>query len=747
MADTYKITQLAVYNPQRLDDDTFIDMFIARTKVFDYLVSQLKEEDANSIAQHHLIIGARGMGKTMLLKRIEIELKSTELNKTFIPILYPEDQYNITGLDDLWLNSLDKVADVMDYLKNDQLVNKIDIKVDALQGVKNKEGHEDEAYEFFTEITSDIGKRPVLLIDNINLIFKRLDKTDQHRFRNLLSKKNAPIIIAASPVKVKDALDYGAPFYDAFHIQYLQKINDDELLRILNKLAELTGNTKLILELRQKISRIRVINQLTGGVPRTSVLLFKLISRGFSNSIIEDLDALLDDITPLYKARFEEELSDQLQTIMNAIALNWDPVSIEKLRTITGLSNSKLSPQLKRLTESGWIVNKPGYKTKGKVYEVSERFFNIWYLMRQSSRRQKRQVLYLSRFLESIYGEEIKTWANRLLTLATTKSDHILYNLAVAECISEKDLKKQIIDKCRKDLSRMQDISPELRKEFESILKQYDATKETSTEELTKSLEKLETKIDKPSVFLANIARLKQNYEKSEKILKEVLGINPKDADAWFNLGYLYQAHLSNYEESEKCYKKALEIDPKLAYAWNGLGNLYQDHLKQYEKAKESYLEALNIEPDVLIVKLNLIFLLRDKLGEIKKAKEMFESIKVYNELKDSYYLNAALFDLYEKNVGLAEKNMNKALDFIGDKLPTNTQDDWWRFAAVTHQLGYDKWLLNNLEEKGYDKILSPYYVAIKALSIDDGPKYLSSKAVEIRDAAKIVLDKIKEYL
>ncbi|MCD4694612.1 MAG: NACHT domain-containing protein, partial [Bacteroidales bacterium] len=385
MADTYKITQLAVYNPQRLDDETFIDLFIARTKVFDYLISQLEEEETNSIAQHHLIIGARGMGKTMLLKRIEIELKSTELNKTFIPILYPEEQYNITGLDDLWLNSLDKVADVMDYLKNDKLVNKIDIKVDALQGNKNKEGHEDEAYDFFLKITSDIGKRPVLLIDNINLIFKRLDKTDQHRLRNLLSKKNAPIIIAASPVKVKDALDYGAPFYDAFQIQYLQKLNDDELLRILNNLAGLTGNTEIIPELRQKISRIRVINQLTGGVPRTSVMLFKLISRGFSNSIIEDLDALLDDITPLYKARFEEELSDQLQTIMNAIAINWDPVSIEKLRTLTGLSNSKLSPQLKRLTESGWIINKPGYKTKGKVYEVSERFFNIWYLMRQSS--------------------------------------------------------------------------------------------------------------------------------------------------------------------------------------------------------------------------------------------------------------------------------------------------------------------------------------------------------------------------
>ena len=582
MSDTYKITQLAVYNPQRLDDDTFIDLFIARTKVFDYLVSQLKEEDTNSIAQHHLIIGARGMGKTMLLKRIEIELKTTELDKTYIPILYPEEQYNITGLDDLWLNSLDKVADIMDYLKNDKLVNKIDIKVDALQGNKNKAGHEDEAYEFFLKITSELGKRPVLLIDNINLIFKRLDKTDQHRLRNLLSKKNAPIIIAASPVKVQDALDYGEPFYDAFQIQYLQKLNDDELIMILNKLAELTGNMEIIPELRQKAPRIKVINKLTGGVPRTSVMLFKLISMGFSKNIIEDLDALLDDITPLYKARFEEELSEQLQTIMNAIAINWDPISLEKLRTKTGLSNSKLSPQLKRLTESGWIVNKPGYKTKGKVYEVSERFFNIWYLMRQGSRRNKRQVLYLSKFLESIYGEEIKTGANRLLTLTSTKSDHILYNLAVAECIDEKALKKQLIEKCKKDLARMKDLSPESRKEFESIFKQYDSSKETSTEELTKSLEKLDTKIEKPSIFLANLAELEKNYEKSEKIIKEVLNISQWNTEAWFNLGYLYQVHFNRFEESAKCYKKALGIDPKYVNAWYNLGILHKDYFKNY---------------------------------------------------------------------------------------------------------------------------------------------------------------------
>ena len=39
MAETYKITQLAVYNPQRLDDETAKALFVVRLKLFMYLMN------------------------------------------------------------------------------------------------------------------------------------------------------------------------------------------------------------------------------------------------------------------------------------------------------------------------------------------------------------------------------------------------------------------------------------------------------------------------------------------------------------------------------------------------------------------------------------------------------------------------------------------------------------------------------------------------------------------------------------
>jgi tetratricopeptide (TPR) repeat protein/RNA-binding protein YhbY len=667
MSDLFKITQLAVYNPQRLDDNTFNALFVVRTKLFDYLIDQIKEESTKSIPQHHLIIGARGMGKSMLLKRLEVELKSHELIKTFIPILYTEEQYNITSLNDLWLNSLDKLADVMDCVGNDKLVREIDSKVDVLQNVKNVEGHEDEAYKFFTKITSELGKRPVLLIDNINFLFKRLDKSAQHWLRNILSQKSAPIIIAASPVKVNDVLEYGAPFYDAFQINYLQKLNEKELLQILNNLAKLTGSTEVISEIGQKKSRLRVINQLTGGNPRTSVILFKLISRGFSNSIVEDLDALLDDITPLYKARFEEELPSQLQNIMNAIAINWDPVDIEKLRVLTSLNNSQLSPQLKRLVDSGWITKKSGFKTKGKVYEVSERFFNIWYLMRQSSSRHKKQVLYLSRFLESLYGDDINTRAHTLLGQEANKADHIIYNLAVAECTSE-DMKKQLIEKCRKDLNSMLGFNPEEKKELDSIVKQYE-----ESNKIAKKDEETLAKLDNPYLLMirADIDFDNDDFAAAAEKYKKALNVDPKNSDVLHRLGYIYQVFFKRYVEADTYYKKVLKIDTENKYTWHNLGILNQYHFKHYEEAENCYIKALKVDPKYLTALNELGNLYQNHLSRHEESEECYnKALKV-----DPKYVNAwnglgYLYDSYYSKYEKSENCYKNALEF--DALNSN---------------------------------------------------------------------------
>jgi len=148
------------------------------------------------------------------------------------------------------------------------------------------------------------------------------------------------------------------------------------------------------------------------------------------------------------------------------------------------------------------------------------------------------------------------------------------------------------------------------------------------------------------------------------------------------------------------------------------------------------------------MVKHNLVFLLRNKLDRTAKAKEVFDSIKEYENNKDAYYLHKSLFALYDKKEQEAKIAIIKALEQIENRLPVETQDDWWRYAEVVIGLGYANWFLEILKNKSYDKILTPYYEAIKTFTLikEQAETYLSTKALEIREATHLIIDKIKEY-
>jgi tetratricopeptide (TPR) repeat protein len=445
---------------------------------------------------------------------------------------------------------------------------------------------------------------------------------------------------------------------------------------------------------------------LTGGSPRTTTMLFKLIINGFAKEINDDLEALLDEITPLYKARFEK-LSTQMQVIVDAIALHWDPINLEQLRDATRLGNSQLSPQIKRLLEVGWIESLDAYKAKGKAYQISERFFNIWFLMRRSSRRQKRELYCLSRFLESFYGEELLGIAKNRMSARSENLQHVDYDLAIALAVNDPKIKKALEDKSYQKLRELMKDNPRLKEIY-----------------------------DIPA----------DELERKEKRLLKETEKNENDPWVWMSLGYFYFRKKFNFEKSEKAYLKSLEVDKEFIYSMNGLGNLYQDHFKKYDEAEKAYLKAIEVG-ELHIPKYNLVFLYRDKLNQIKKAEELFETIEKIEEVEDSIFLHKTLFELYRRNEGTATHYFDQALEKINDRLPPLSQDDWWRFGTVVSKLGYADWLLERMKDKGFDKILVPYYIAIKAMNEKEPEKFLNSKAVEIREPAKLLIERMKKYL
>jgi predicted AAA+ superfamily ATPase len=72
---------------------------VARKAVFERVLADIAAEKPESRAQHHLVVGQRGMGKSTLLARLAAELRTdAELSKRFVPLVFAEEQYAVDRL-------------------------------------------------------------------------------------------------------------------------------------------------------------------------------------------------------------------------------------------------------------------------------------------------------------------------------------------------------------------------------------------------------------------------------------------------------------------------------------------------------------------------------------------------------------------------------------------------------------------------------------------------------------------------
>ena len=121
-------------------------------------------------------------------------------------------------------------------------------------------------------------------------------------------------------------------------------------------------------------------------------------------SVVSELEQILDLHTPYYKAVFEA-LATQAQQIVGAMCLHWNPITAAELASLPSvrLETNVVSAQLDRLTKDGVVEKAPTPPGEKLLYQVAERFFNIWYLMR-ASRRLRRKLIWLVDFLKIFYA-------------------------------------------------------------------------------------------------------------------------------------------------------------------------------------------------------------------------------------------------------------------------------------------------------------------------------------------------------
>ena len=119
-------------------------------------------------------------------------------------------------------------------------------------------------------------------------------------------------------------------------------------------------------------------------------------------SPLDDLERLIDEQTPYFKARIEE-LPVQGRRVFHCLAAGWSPMLAKEVAFASKLSSSHASAQLRQLVEKGFARELKLPREKRVRYEIVDRFYNIYHLLR-FSRTGRQRLERLVHFLHDLFG-------------------------------------------------------------------------------------------------------------------------------------------------------------------------------------------------------------------------------------------------------------------------------------------------------------------------------------------------------
>jgi tetratricopeptide (TPR) repeat protein len=598
---------LTVYNPGSLSDGDFLRGFVARQKTAQALTDKLVEVAEGRLLTHFLILGQRGMGKTSLLRRLALAAKTDDrLTKTLIPLTFREEQYNVHSSEVFWLNCLDALGDWYDSRGEHVKAEKLDREVAALRG-------KDGSQALFDKWIALEQRQPLLLLDNIDLIFAGLKKEPGY-LQKFFPEPGGILIVGGAATPVEAVCEPEGELHSAFQVIKLERLSKEELIACMRRLALARGaeGEKVLQLLATETARIKTLHDLTGGNPRTLTMLYMLLETDVHGDVFGDLERLLDQATVLYKARVED-LSSQARVVLDAVALAWDPVLAASVAHASHLDVTTVSSQLDRLQKEGIIEKVPVSTTTKTAFQVSERFFNIWYLMRHGARRQRSRLRWLTVFLRSFYSDA--QLIARAKSLVNSEGDLAVdlggveagqYLLALSDAIDDAGWRSVLTSQAREEFER---YALSLGRSLSEIVDPSDVPLPANSMEWIRHGNLLRQHLKRP--------------KDAEQAFQKALELDPKSWAGWFNLGATQLSELANPTGAVVAFKRALLLNKRHLPTQYMLGDalLAAGELKS---AKAAYLSCLRINPRYYLALIALGDIYSEE-GNIQAAAKQYE--------------------------------------------------------------------------------------------------------------------------
>ncbi len=377
------------YNPGFLSDEEIVASFCVRTSEFESIVEMLRDcrESSNP---HQIVIGPRGSGKTNLLLRIAAEIRrDASLSSHFFPVVFAEESYEVSTAGEFWLECLSCLAVQAPGMESGPDLGR---SYEELRVISDDRTLGERCLGAALDFSDRETKRLALIVENLNTLFRDMTDPDAGwRLRKVLQTEPRIILLGSATCRF-DQIDHpDQALYDLFRVTSLRPLGTDECATLWRTVS---GR-----EVRQET--IRSLRILTGGNPRLVMIVARFGASLSFRALMSELLDLVDDHTEYFRSHLEM-LPAQERRVYLALADLWKPATAREIADRARLETSKCSAQLTRLSERA-IVEVTGGTARRKQYYLTERMYNIYYLLRRP-RGPHRMVESLVRFMESFYS-------------------------------------------------------------------------------------------------------------------------------------------------------------------------------------------------------------------------------------------------------------------------------------------------------------------------------------------------------
>ena len=380
------------FNPGTFQsDEEVIDQFVVRKRELEIVLEVLRGNIDSPSCQHVLVVAPRGRGKTMLLARVTAELNTNdELSECLLPVRFMEESHEILDITDFWLETLFHLA--RESVRHDPALARElqEAHADLADRWRERE-LADRARATVLDAADRLGKKLVLMVENLQALCKNVDADFGWQLRGALQSEPQIMLLATATSRFKGLDDATEPFFEQFRIINLEPLTTEECRQLW---PVISGD-------EVSARAIRPLEILTGGSPRLLVIIAQFAQYRSLRQLMEELVTLIDDHTEYFRSHLEVLASVERRVYLALIDL-WQPSSAGEIATRARKDVRTVSTMLGRLVNRGAVIVEGA--GRNRQYIAAERLYSIYYKLRRE-RDEAAVVENLIHFMAVFYSK------------------------------------------------------------------------------------------------------------------------------------------------------------------------------------------------------------------------------------------------------------------------------------------------------------------------------------------------------